>query len=96
MKVLEDMRGIFTGENDNYLGCFEQMPCNQTVYPVTIEKEPVFDGKLSKDNDNVSIIQIDLESPMVEYVIDSYSYDFQSLFGECGGTLGITMNKNDC
>jgi hypothetical protein len=34
---------------------------------------------------------VSISSPMIEHVIDSYSYDFWALFGECGGTLGLLL-----
>ena len=38
-----------------------------------------------------STIELVLASPIVEYNIDSISYDLQSLIGEIGGTLGLTL-----
>ena len=38
-----------------------------------------------------TIIRMVLRDPIVEYNIDSISYDLQSLIGEVGGTLGLTI-----
>jgi hypothetical protein len=38
-----------------------------------------------------SEFKIKLEDPIVEYNIDYISYDIQSLIGEVGGTLGLTI-----
>jgi hypothetical protein len=40
---------------------------------------------------NTSEVFIQLADPIVEYNIDSISYDMQSLIGEVGGTLGLTL-----
>ena len=38
-----------------------------------------------------TIIQLKIDNPMVEYHIEELSYDLQSLVGEIGGTLGLTI-----
>ena len=36
-------------------------------------------------------IGIEFYKPVVEYHIEEISYDFQSLIGEVGGTMGLTV-----
>ena len=38
-----------------------------------------------------SELKIRLKTPNVLNIADSYSYDFQSLIGEVGGTLGLFL-----
>ena len=38
-----------------------------------------------------SRLHVNLSDPIVEYNIDAISYDLQSLVGEIGGTLGLTI-----
>ena len=42
-------------------------------------------------NQNHTTLKIMMFDPIVEYSIDFISYDFQSLIGEIGGTLGLTI-----
>ena len=63
--------------------CVSKQACIQTKYMMTIDKQET--GR------NVSTVQIQLIDPIVEYNIDSISYDLQSLIGEVGGTLGLTL-----
>ena len=37
------------------------------------------------------VLNIKLKDPNVLTIVDSYSYDFQSLIGEVGGTLGLFL-----
>ena len=60
--------------------------CNRPIY--NIRKEII---KSSVADDNQAIVDIQLESPTVQNVIDLYAYDSQSLIGEIGGTLGLFL-----
>ena len=66
--------------------CPSGLKCNRSIYNVRTEltKSAVLD-------DNKAIVDIQIESPTVQNVIDSYSYDSQSLVGEIGGTLGLFL-----
>ena len=46
---------------------------------------------VEKGNKNVSLIGFMYEDPIVENHISYISYDIQSLLGEIGGTLGLTL-----
>ena len=53
-------------------------------------------AKINKDIKNLrklmnSRLHVNLSDPIVEYNIDAISYDLQSLVGEIGGTLGLTI-----
>ena len=58
------------------------MACNQPTYIMEITKGVEIGNPL---------IELVFASPIVEYNIDSISYDLQSLIGEIGGTLGLTL-----
>ena len=44
-----------------------------------------------RKNQNHTTLKIMMFDPIIEYSIDFISYDFQSLVGEIGGTLGLTI-----
>ena len=60
--------------------------CNRTIYRVEIEKD-----QDSNWGENKASLKIQLESPNVQKIVDTYSYDLQSLIGEVGGTLGLFL-----
>jgi hypothetical protein len=64
--------------------CPFQVPCDQVKYSLAEKLLPTPDK-------NVLTMFVFIASPMIEHVIDSYSYDFLGLFGECGGTLGLLL-----
>ena len=66
--------------------CPSGLKCNRPIYNVRTEIT-----KSSVPDDNKAIVDIQLESPTVQNVIDSYAYDSQSLVGEIGGTLGLFL-----
>ena len=43
------------------------------------------------ENTNDSALTIQIETPDVKIIVDSISYDFQSLVGEVGGTMGLFL-----
>jgi hypothetical protein len=48
--------------------------------------------KLAKNNKiGDTVIKVQYLDPIVEYNIDSINYDLQSMIGEVGGTLGLTL-----
>ena len=55
--------------------------CNRDMYEF-IENVP------KERNDNRSTLKLIIDNDYVVYVEDAESYDFQSFFGEVGGTLG--------
>ncbi len=65
------------------VSCVNKRACKQAKYAMTMDKKPI--------EKNVSEILIQLIDPIVEYDIDSISYDLQNLIGEIGGTLGLTL-----
>ena len=60
--------------------------CNRTIYKVEIQKD-----QDSNWAENKAYLKIQLESPNVQKIVDTYSYDLQSLIGEVGGTLGLFL-----
>ena len=58
------------------------MACKQPTYQLEMTKSVKVEN---------STIELVLASPIVEYNIDSISYDLQSLIGEIGGTMGLTL-----
>ena len=68
--------------------CPSKQACNQTRYSLD------FTTSGWTDISNVpskAKLRIAFTNPIVEYNTDSISYDFQSLIGEVGGTLGLTI-----
>ena len=65
-----------------YTKCRSKMACKQPTYQMELTKGL---------DEEKSTIELVLASPIVEYNIDSISYDLQSLIGEIGGTLGLTL-----
>ena len=68
--------------NDVYSKCTSKMACQQPTYSLELIKGVEVEKPM---------IELIFASPIVEYNIDSISYDFQSLIGEIGGTLGLTL-----
>lgn len=63
--------------------CHNRQACNQTKYLLM---------KLAKNNKiGDTVIKVQYLDPIVEYNIDSINYDLQSMIGEVGGTLGLTL-----
>ena len=58
------------------------MACTQPTYTMEMTNGVEVENPL---------IELVFASPIVEYNIDSISYDLQSLIGEIGGTLGLTL-----
>ena len=66
--------------------CPSGAKCNRPIYNVRTE--------VTNDAETIAYqayVYIKLESPTVQNVVDSYAYDFQSLIGEVGGTLGLFL-----
>ena len=66
--------------------CPSGLKCIRPIYNIKTELT-----KSTVSDDNKAIVVIQLESPTVQNVIDSYAYDLQSLVGEVGGTLGLFL-----
>ena len=64
--------------------------CHQTRYSFDLREQNIGLTGMNGTNEN-TIIRIALRDPIVEYNIDYISYDLQSLIGEVGGTLGLTI-----
>ena len=62
------------------------MKCNHPIYNTRTELT-----KSTTVSDEKATLYIQLDSPVVQNVIDSYAYDSQSLVGEVGGTLGLFL-----
>ena len=75
--------------------CPSRLACKQTKYYSTIRDLPSYSFKFSYKSFKLIIpksqIYVHLSDPMVEYSMDYISYDLQSLIGEVGGTLGLTI-----
>ena len=69
--------------NDNLVDCPSAQSCTHIDYRLHVAKNMKIVG--------TSIIGIMFYKPVVEYHIEEISYDFQSLIGEVGGTMGLTV-----
>jgi hypothetical protein len=86
LNTIKDLKDIMnTGRMVN--SCPFQVPCNQFKIGILAEKTE----KTVKTQTKFLTMYVWIASPMIEHVIDSYSYDFLGLFGECGGTLGLLL-----
>ena len=65
--------------------CSETPKCNRSIYKVYIKDVIKF------ENTNDSALTIQIETPDVKIIVDSIAYDFQSLVGEVGGTMGLFL-----
>ena len=70
------------------MDCPKMPYCNRTIFKLDIEKTKLLENPVNPTN---AYLKIQLESPNVQNIIDSYSYDLQSLIGEVGGTLGLFL-----
>ena len=75
MKVNLDYQGC-------YAKCKSKQACVQPTYRMEVDRG--IDMIIPK-------ITFHMADPIVEYNIDFISYDLQSLVGEIGGTLGLTL-----
>ena len=66
--------------------CPSGLKCNHPIYNMRTELT-----KSTTVSDEKATLHIQLESPIVQNVVDSYAYDSQSLVGEVGGTLGLFL-----
>ena len=66
---------------ENVSDCLIPQACNQTKYTWSVEQ---FEA-------NTTQVGIMYDDPVVEHHNAYYSYDIQSLLGEIGGTLGLTL-----
>ena len=69
--------------NDNLAFCPSIQSCTHIDYILSVSSDI--------GTKNPSIIGIEFYKPVVEYHIEEISYDFQSLIGEVGGTMGLTV-----
>ena len=67
---------------NNLTQCPREQPCKLWIFTYYDIKDPTSGRELLKLN---------LDSDYVVMVTDIWSYDFQSLFGEVGGTMGLLM-----
>ena len=58
------------------------LPCHRSAYTSLSEEKATGYG---------SDVFIQYETPNIQVIKDSYSYDMQSLIGEVGGTLGLLL-----
>ena len=72
--------------NDNLKQCPSSQGCTHIEYQLfTSQSRPWPNVHLP------TAIRINFYKPIVEYQIEEISYDLQSLIGEVGGTLGLTV-----
>ena len=64
--------------------------CLQARYSFDLREQNIALTGINGTNQN-TLIKIALRDPIVECNIDYISYDLQSLIGEVGGTLGLTI-----
>ena len=67
-------------------GCPQMPMCKRSLYKLN-NKSNVYLGHSTTG----SALKIQLESPDVQVIEDSFAYDLQSLIGEVGGTLGLFL-----
>ena len=70
--------------NDNLNECPSVQSCTHIDYKLTVSANLNLGSKQS-------VIGIEFYKPVVKYYIEEISYDFQSLIGEVGGTMGLTV-----
>ena len=70
---------------DNLVFCPSIRSCTHIDYILSVSYNINVGAK------NPSTIGIEFYKPVVEYPIEEISYDFQSLIGEVGGTMGLTV-----
>ena len=63
--------------------CPREQPCQLWIFSYYDIKEPKESSR--------ELLKLNLDSNYVVVVTDIHSYDFQSLFGEVGGTMGLLM-----
>ena len=64
---------------------------NQACPKVQFCKRNIFDFKESSTDQKLTSLKLIIDKDYVVYVEDVVSYDFQSFFGEVGGTLGLLL-----
>ena len=85
---LSDIRNSWTVKfNDvtNTFKCKVIPKCKKSIYEASYEPTLVRPGV------NSAIVEIQLASPSVQFITDSYNYDAQSFVGEVGGTMGLLL-----
>ena len=84
-KFIDYMEFVYDWENvyrESEKNC-TLLPCKRLIYKLTIEE--------TSEKVDQKYLVIKLESPLVQKVIASYSYDLQSFVGKVGGTLGLFL-----
>ena len=68
--------------------CEKSQPCQRSLYQLQFADlhDPYFNPAT-----NGAVLQIQLGGPNIMHIEDFLSYDFQSLIGEVGGTLGLFL-----
>ena len=74
---------------DHMKQCPSLQGCKQAKYVMLGRSSPKPKGKGNKIKPTE--VRIEFYKPIVEYYIEEISYDFQSLIGEVGGTMGLTV-----
>ena len=85
---LTDIRNAWNEKmNDltNTFKCKVIPKCKKSIYEASYEPTLVRTGFDS------AIVKIQLASPSVQFIEDSYNYDAQSFIGEVGGTMGLLL-----
>ena len=80
------MNGMQTLMNSNESMCSKKPKCKRSNYYI---KKVVSSKSCLGPNKSQLIVQ--LASPEVQTIVDSYSYDFFSFIGETGGALGLFL-----
>lgn len=79
-------RCLFTNpffKSVNSTKCPREQPCHLWIFSYYDIKDPSSSSR--------ELLKLNLDSNYVVVVKDIHSYDFQSLFGEVGGTMGLLM-----
>ena len=79
-------RCLFTNpffKSVNSTKCPREQPCHLWIFSYYDIKDPSSSSR--------ELLKLNLDSNYVVVVKDIHSYDFQSLFGEVGGTMGLLI-----
>ena len=70
---------------NNLINCPSVQSCIHIDYMLTVSSNLKISASI------LSTIGIEFYKPVVKYYIEEISYDMQSLIGEVGGTMGLTV-----
>jgi hypothetical protein len=84
LRMEQSVLGLEIIKNMDKTVCHVRQPCNIIKYFINVDSYPSI-------SDNTSMVILKIQSPTIEYIVDTYYYDAQSFIGEVGGTLGLLL-----